>query len=351
MQHIQIRAFDPQTASPELWASFHECRRALAADLHPGDPVLSDAESEIEMRRENPLHECRRWLAIAGGEVIGSARASFRKPGTPNAVEHAPFLFAGGGVRPNSGRRGAGSLLLSEIHGLMHSLGKSVLTLAAHLEPGHAFLMKAGAVAKLTTVTSRADLSDIDWPSFRQWEETAQKNGLEWERYAGRVPRERLLAFLPTFTALSADVPTGDLQIAPVHCEIEGYDRWYETLGRVGGAHHLIVLLADGEVAGVTEAEWDSRTPSMVYQRFTAVARPWRGRGLAKALKAAILRQVRDSHPEARIMETANGEMNETMRAINVQAGFRPHRRFVQYQVTRDSLDLWRASLQGTNRG
>jgi len=343
MAQIEVHAFDPETASPEIWRSFHACRCALAAELDADDPLLSDAETELEMRRADPLYDCQRWIAVAEGEVIGSARAAFRKPGTPNVVEHAPFLFAGGGVRSEARRRCAGSLLLREIHALMHNLDKSVLTLAAHSEPGHAFLIQVGALPKLSTVSSRAFLSQLDWPLLRHWEDNAKTCGLDWECYSDRTPREALLALLPEFTGLFADVPIGDLQIAPVKYEIEGYDRWYETLDRVGGAHHLIVLRApDGSVAGLTEAMWDSRTPTVVYQQFTAIARPWRGRGLAKALKAAILRQVHESHPEAEIMRTGNAETNAVMRAINARAGFKPHRRLVEYQISREKLDLWR---------
>jgi len=57
MAHIEIHAFDPQTASPELWRSFHACRRALAAELDPDDPLLGDVETEIEMRRADPLYD------------------------------------------------------------------------------------------------------------------------------------------------------------------------------------------------------------------------------------------------------------------------------------------------------
>jgi len=126
-------------------------------------------------------------------------------------IRDAPFVFAGGGVRPEARRRGAGSLLLREIRSLMHNLDKSMLTLAAHTESADAFLIKVGALPKLTTVSSRAVLSQLDWPLLSQWEESAKTCGLKWECYAGRVPRETLLALLPTFSALFTDVPLGDL--------------------------------------------------------------------------------------------------------------------------------------------
>jgi GNAT superfamily N-acetyltransferase len=84
----------------------------------------------------------------------------------------------------------------------------------------------------------------------------------------------------------------------------------------------------------------------VIHQQLTAVAKPWRARGLAKALKAAILRQVRESHPEARIMKTENGETNAAMRSINARAGFKPNRRFVEYQITRETLDRWHKSKE-----
>lgn len=59
----------------------------------------------------------------------------------------------------------------------------------------------------------------------------------------------------------------------------------------------IILRDPDGEVAGLTEVAWDKRTPEIAYQQLTAVARPWRGRGLARALKAAMFRQV---HPPFR---------------------------------------------------
>ncbi len=70
------------------------------------------------------------------------------------------------------------ALLLREVHSLMRGLGKTVLTLSTQTEPGHAFLRSAGAIPKLTTVTSRAPLQQLDWAHLRQWEEAANALGL-----------------------------------------------------------------------------------------------------------------------------------------------------------------------------
>jgi GNAT superfamily N-acetyltransferase len=339
---IRIALFDPHTANDRLWAAFNVTRRAIATEFWPDEPILSDAETRKEIQHINPLVEIRRWVAMEGKEVAGLIRAVFRRPDAPNAADHARFLWAGGGVRANSRRRGVGSLLLREVHGLMHALDKTVLTMTAQTEPGHAFMKHIGAVEKHSTVEQRAVFADLDWPRLRQWEDGVTAHGLVWERHAGRVPRDVLVSLLPVFTALFADVPLGGLEMAPIRWEMNGYDLWYETLERVGGAHHLVLLRApDRTVAGLSEAGWDARAPGIVRQQLTAVARPWRGLGVARALKAAMLRQVHEAHPEATMIGTNNAEVNAPILSINARVGFKVAWRNVDYQSTREALDSW----------
>ena len=117
---------------------------------------------------------------------------------------------------------------------------------------------------------------------------------------------------------------------------------------RTGGAHHLLVLRdGAGHVVGLTESGWDARTPDRVGQQLTATDPAWRGRGVARALKAAMFRQIRDHHPEVALMITGNAEVNAPMLSINRRVGFKVHRRTVDYPVTRNALDTWAASLAG----
>jgi len=158
-----------------------------------------------------------------------------------------------------------------------------------------------------------------------------------------------MIALLPVFTELFTDVPLGGLGTGPIRWEIDGYDLWYETLERVGGAHHLVLLRApDGSVVGLSEALWDIRAPGIVRQQLTAVARPWRGRGLGRALKAAMLRQVHETHPEAMVIGTNNTEVNAPILSINAGVGFAVAWRNVDYQVTRDALDEWERGVSAS---
>jgi GNAT superfamily N-acetyltransferase len=339
---VRIIEFDPHTAGDQLWAAFNKTRRAIAHEFWPDEPILDDSETRREVQTINPMVEFRRWVAMEGDEVAGSIRAAFRRPGTPDEKDYARYLWAGGGVRASSRRRGVGTLLFREVHRLMHALDKTVLTMSTQTEPGHAFIKRVGAVEKHCTVEQRAVFQDLDWPRLREWENGATGQGLAWERHAGRVPRDVLMALLPVFTELFADVPLGELETGPIRWEMNGYDLWYETLARVGGAHHLVVLRApDGSIAGLSEAGWDVREPSIVRQQLTAVARPWRGRGVGRALKAAMLRQVHGTHPGATVIGTNNAEVNAPILSINARVGFKVAWRNVDYQVTRDALDEW----------
>jgi GNAT superfamily N-acetyltransferase len=159
---IRIASFDPYTASDQLWAAFSETRRAIARQFWPDEPMLDDAETRREVQTTNPMVELRRWVAMEGDEVGASFRAAFRRPGTPDEKDYARFLWAGGGVRASSRRRGVGTLLLREVHQLMHALDKTVLTIGAQTEPGHAFIKHVGAIEKHSTVEQRAIFTDLD---------------------------------------------------------------------------------------------------------------------------------------------------------------------------------------------
>jgi GNAT superfamily N-acetyltransferase len=91
-------------------------------------------------------------------------------------------------------------------------------------------------------------------------------------------------------------------------------------------------------VAAVCDASWNQLYPDRMFQRLTGVARHWRGKGLAKGVKAVMLQLVRERHPGVVMAVTQNAEVNAPMLAINRQLGFAPHRHDGAYQIGTESL-------------
>jgi len=154
----------------------------------------------------------------------------------------------------------------------------------------------------------------------------------------------RLAALLPAFTALVRDAPAGGMDTPPNRYDLQGYATGYEEADRHGSEHLLVMLLDGDEVAGMCEGWWDARFPGRASQHLTAVTRPRRGRGLAKALKARMLRLVRDRQPGVTMMRTCNAVVNAPMLSINARLGFVRHKEVGTYQVGPAALQAWLVS-------
>ena len=122
-------------------------------------------------------------------------------------------------------------------------------------------------------------------------------------------------------------MPLGELESPPVRTELPAWLAWYKELDRHGGEDLLVMLMEGDEIAAFCETAFDARFPNRVHQILTAVARPWRGRGLAKGVKAAMMELIRHRHPDIRFVSTSNASHNAPMLAINAKLGFEEHRR------------------------
>jgi hypothetical protein len=125
-------------------------------------------------------------------------------------IRDAPFVFAGGGVRPEARRRGAGSLLLREICSLMHNLDKSMLILAAHTESADAFLIKVGALPKPQPCQAELSSRNSTGLYSRNGKSAPRLAALNGNATPAASRARRSWHFCATFSALFADAPLGD---------------------------------------------------------------------------------------------------------------------------------------------
>ncbi|MEJ8858273.1 GNAT family N-acetyltransferase [Variovorax robiniae] len=346
---VELRLFEPLQASPSQWQALHAFRRLRSQQDLPGEPVMSDADFESELRVVRPLVETQRLLAIHNGEIAGIMVLNFRRHGSPDCEDYADHVDVAGGVMQDLRRRGIGRALLAGLADLMALRGKHTATAKAHLPDTHAWMARIGATCKLRMFETRSPFDALDWEMLARWAGSAT-HGLRWEMHCGRVPLQTLAPLMAPFTELINDQPLDDLDIPRIRYELKDYESWYADLDRRGGDHFL-VLLRDGEqrVAAMCDATWDARFPDRMYQQLTAVARPWRGHGLAKAVKARMLELVRASHPEVRTVLTNNAVVNAAMLSINERLGFSVHKEDRTYQIDLPTLRAYLARWPSGN--
>ncbi|WP_218508854.1 GNAT family N-acetyltransferase [Variovorax sp. dw_308] len=332
----ELRPFEPREASASQWQALHAFRRLRSQEDFPGEPVMSDADFESELRVIRPLVETRRVLAVHDDAIAGIMVLNYRRAGSPGSEDHAGYVDVAGGVAQALRRRGVGRALLAGLVDFMEVHGKHTATAKAHLPDSHVWMAGIGAICKLRMFENRSPFDRLDWEMLTRWARPAglAAAGLHWEVHGGRVPMQTLAPLMDPFTELINDQPLGRLDIPRIRYEMKDYESWYADLDRRGGDHFL-VLLRDGEqrVAAMCDATWDARFPDRLYQQLTAVARPWRGHGLAKAVKARMLELVRASDPGVRTVLTHNAVVNAAMLSINNRLGFAVHKEDVTYQI------------------
>ncbi|MFJ9444481.1 GNAT family N-acetyltransferase [Kitasatospora sp. NPDC101235] len=101
------------------------------------------------------------------------------------------------------------------------------------------------------------------------------------------------------------------------------FDTWRaEALGGEGFRAHWVLLAEHGRRIVAVTAVRATPDPHTGHVDHTAVERPWRGRGLARALKLHAARRLFDDG--LRLLHTEVEAANAPMLAVNAALGYRP---------------------------
>ncbi|HUG30288.1 MAG TPA: GNAT family N-acetyltransferase [Candidatus Limnocylindria bacterium] len=237
-----------------------------------------------------------------------------------------PGLWGNISVLPEHRRQGVGVAILAALMDLARSSGKTMLigrTTEDRVEALE-FLAHRGFVEHERMKAVRLDLAGVEPPAV---EPPARIEITSLEARPDLVEAVYAVALeaLP-------DIP-GDGPMAPGTLEefrMRDVDR--EVIPP--GAFAVAVEAATGRVVGYANLMIVSGNPQVAWHGMTAVARAWRGRGVAMALKRATIAWAVARKLEA--LETANDTDNAPMRAVNQRLGYRslPDEVYVRGPVT-----------------
>ena len=106
--------------------------------------------------------------------------------------------------------------------------------------------------------------------------------------------------------------------------EVEPFEDWllHEMQGSGDRADATFVAVAGDEVVGYAKFSLTAARPTSAAHDLTGVKRAWRGRGVARALKATQIGWAKANGFEE--LQTRNDERNAPIRRLNAEFGYRP---------------------------
>ena len=121
----------------------------------------------------------------------------------------------------------------------------------------------------------------------------------------------------------------------PFHATVQDerkLERWRQKNGLT--LYKYLLFDQGNELVAMTLVDVDLNNPANAFQQMTGITERYRGKGLAKWLKAAMYKKLGEDFPGSQRLITSMRSKNEPMTAINDQMGFQLVRRGVEYKLT-----------------
>jgi GNAT superfamily N-acetyltransferase len=348
VSHLVPTEINPRTASREWWQRYHAYRQFRHVEVHPEDPFVPDEINEAWNMRDDPLHYRRIYCIDDGKQVVSTLLAFADQPGTPEYEGNKHLLRVEGDVLKEFRRRGLGSRWAPTVLGLMNEYGSTVLTISSEEDDGHGFLKRLGADARLRQRENRLDFTRLDWKMLGQWIHEGEQRNPETKliMYENRVPADVLPAFCLALTEMVNLAPMEDMDHGGEVITPETAEEHFSQLAVMKGVQHTYITKEPGgAISGITGIVHVPFEGNRIRQGFTGVGMAFRGRGLGKWMKAAMLQYVHGRFPDTKWITTGNANSNEPMLAINHKLGFRLHRESVTYQISKEKLEAAAAGV------
>ena len=302
MADTRVEEIDARTAPDEVLTRFVEVEHACWPEISPGEPLRGTDEAMGFYRHQPTTHTSCFWLADGGfaGLYVHGPAATFLR------------LL----VLPGRRRRGVGSALLATAIARARDLDVQAMFAHHTTHDGAAFAAHHGFTDGQRIVRSLLDLRAAELP------EPHAPDGWELVTWLLRVPDEHLDAFVRARSSMDDAPDPEEMDFPSFTAEMVRASE--ESLARRGRETRVTVAIrADGVIGSFTELRV-SRGSTLAFTDDTGTAREYRGLGLAKAVKAASLRQLRADHPLVDVVTTSNAEENAVMRHVNTSLGFVP---------------------------
>jgi len=339
---VVIRPFAYQTASDDEFRLLNTFENLIRRERIPEDPVVSDEECMKWWRSKPNSFIIEPWLAWNGaGEIVGKG---FGVMFAGETNQH--LLQFDLEVHPAYRRQGLGKRLLGYIVEIAQRNNRTLLATGTsdRIPAGAIFMARIGANKGLEGHTNQLLIADLDRRLLDQWQQRASERaaGFRLGLWTGPYPTDQLAEIAHLYSVMNT-APRDELQMEDFTFTPALLEEWDQNLLATNTERWALYAreTATGRLAGFTAVFWHPDRPHILGQGDTGVFPEYRGFGLGRWLKAAMLEKVLRERPQVTVVRTGNADSNAGMLKINHELGFKPFIAECFWQVERTQVEAY----------
>lgn len=337
-----LKRFEPDIASQKYFKARHHYLNLRRQEEMPEDPPRS-LEFSITNAKSWKLFEKEKrevWHLWEEDQIIAElfAEVAFHE-------DNRHLLWFELEVLAPFRKRGYANLLLQKAVAMADKYSRTLIisSTSSRIPAGAAFAEHLGASKGMETHTNQLDLSELDKSLVDGWVKSAAITAKEFSLgfWGDTYPEEEIQAIAELISVMNT-APKDDLQIEDWKAKPEDL-REGEAYNKVRNIERWVLYVrhTSGELAGFTATYWDPENPANLYQGDTGVLPKYRGYGLGKWLKAAMIQKVLAERPVVKRIRTGNADSNAPMLAINHALGFKPYIAETVWQLEVEKLKTY----------
>jgi GNAT superfamily N-acetyltransferase len=311
---LETAPFTPELASPDELRAWYDVFVAVSTDF-TNTPVQSyDAYVQQLCAPMDHYGLQRRWDARESGRLLGTASAIFP------TNENRGLAIITVRVPSQSRREGVGTRLLQAMLPEVGELGRQTIT--GTVKAGADGEKWANALGLRTVLRRSSQHLDIPSTDPKRWQ-VQPAPGFRLHQWLDTAPNELVQGLARARDAM-ADRPMGEATFQHPSWTAERV-RHYEAKTLESGVSHRYVAAVNersGAVAGFTEIAVVPGQWSYCRQEDTAVLPEFRGLGLGRAMKAAMMRWLIADLPRMEQVRTMTAAENLHMLRVTTPLGY-----------------------------